>query len=327
MYNSHKEKGIILTVFFIDVILTYNKYTKGRYKMSSDLNVISHTDGNKRISQLNLFGTHDSLTAFVDMENLSRCQSLTLKEQFALGVRLIDIRLCRRKGEFYLVHSLADCYTDESKKERLSFQSVLRDCLDFLKENPKEFLVLSIKQDRGIQSKGFFPEFYERHIRGNEENWCLKDEIPTADECRGKLVLMRRCKVRRKWKEKNRAGLDFSYWKDQGGKRKEKPLPVILSGKQKATVQDRYGLPPERKWHNCARPFLDKAQPDENNICMHFISTAYRYKNESLVKTAEEMNHYFKQYELTECKGWFFFDFPDESVANKFLKKGQGPRV
>ncbi len=287
--------------------------------MSCDRNVISRTDGNRRISQLNLFGTHDSLTAFVSLEKMSRCQSLTLKEQLSLGVRLIDIRLSKEKGEFYLVHSLADCYTDESKKERLSFSPVLDECMKFLKENPEELLVLSVKQDRGLQSKSFFPEFYEKYIRGNEESWYLGSEIPCVNECRGKMVLMRRCRVRKKWKDNNPSGLDFSLWKDQGNKRSDKPLPVILSSEQRATVQDRYVLEPERKWHSCAKPFIDRAEPDENNICVHFISTAFRYKNETLVKTAEEMNVYFRQYELKDGKGWFFFDFPDENIANKFV--------
>ncbi len=286
--------------------------------MSTERSIISLADGEKRISQINLFGTHDSLTAFVSLENLSRCQNLTLKEQLRLGVRLIDIRLSRKKGEFYLVHSLADCYTDESKSERLTFAAVLSECLGFLRENPGEFLVLSVKQDRGIQSRGFFPEFYDKYIRGNEESWYLGDKIPCVEECRGKLVLMRRCKLWKGWRKENPSGLDFSHWRDQGNRRSKKPLPVILNREQKATVQDRYILSPEDKWNKCVKPFLDRAETDENHICVHFISTAYRYKNETLVKTAAEVNDCFKAHELEEGKGWFFFDFPDEDIANKF---------
>lgn len=289
--------------------------------MGSEMNSITCTEGTGRISRLNLFGTHDSLTAFVAMENVCRCQTLTLREQLRLGVRLVDVRLCRKKDEFYLVHSLADCYTDESKKERLSFSAVLEDCLSFLKENPDEFLVLSIKQDRGIQSRSFFPQFYEKYIRGAEDSWCLESEIPTVEKCRGKIVLMRRCKVWKKWRRENPSGLDFSHWKDQGSTRKKKPLPVILNPKQKAVVQDRYGLSPEKKWYKSAKPFLDSAEPDENLICVHFISTAFRYKGESLVRTAEEMNGFFREYELSGVKGWFFFDFPDEDIANKFANR------
>lgn len=288
--------------------------------MKGARNILSLCEGEKRISEINLFGTHDSLTAFVSLENMSKCQDLTLKEQLELGVRLIDVRLTEKKGEFYLVHSLADCYTDESKSERLTFAQVLDKCLSFLKENPGEFLVLSVKQDRGIQSRSFFPAFYERYIRGNADKWYLGDEIPTVEECRGKLVLMRRCKLRKKWQDKNMAGLDFSHWIDQGNRRSDRALPVKLNKKQTATVQDRYIFSPGRKWHKCEKPFLDSAKPDENNIFVHYISTAYRYKNETLVRTAREMNDYFKEYELKDSKGWFFFDFPDEEIADKFMR-------
>lgn len=267
-----------------------------------------------KISRLNLFGTHDSLTAFVDMEKMSRCQSLTLKEQFNLGVRLIDIRLNKKRGDFFLVHSLADCYADKEKKIPLSFSAVFEECLCFLRENPEDFLVLSIKQDRGIQSRFFFPAFYEKYIKGKEKAWYLGDIIPCVGECKGKLVLMRRCKV---FPSFDGCGLDFSHWKDQGKKRSEKIYPVILNERQKAVVQDRYSLEPQRKWYKCAKPFLDKCKADENNICLHFISTAFRYKNESLTKTAREMNELFKAYPLFREKGWFFFDFPDEEIAKK----------
>lgn len=274
----------------------------------------------KKISEINLFGTHDSLTAFVDMEKVCRCQTLTLREQFSLGVRLIDVRLNRKKDGFYLVHSLADCYENKDKKVPMPFSSVLKDCFDFLKENPDEFIVMSVKQDRGIQNRFFFPAFYSQYIRGNEEKWYLGSEIPSVSECRGKIVLMRRCKLMPNFRKKAPCGLDFSYWKDQGKKWSEKIYPVKLSKTQTAMVQDRYGLEPERKWHKCAKPFLDSCKCDKDNICVHFISTAFRYKNESLVRTAEEMNSYFKSYDLRENKGWFFFDFPDEEIAKKFTE-------
>lgn len=272
----------------------------------------------KKISEINLFGTHDSLTAFVDMEKVCRCQSLTLREQLSLGVRLIDVRLNRKKDGFYLVHSLADCYADKDKTIPLSFTAVLEECLDFLKENPDDFIVMSVKQDRGIQSRFFFPAFYSQYIKGNEEKWCLGEEIPSASDCRGRIVLMRRCKVLPSYKKEVSCGLDFSRWRDQGKTWSERVYPVRLSKAQKATVQDRYGLAPERKWHKCAKPFLDSCKCDKDNVCVHFISTAYRYKNESLVRTAREMNDFFREYDLAEGKGWFFFDFPDEEIAKKF---------
>lgn len=273
------------------------------------------------LSQVNIAGTHDSCTAFCTMENMCRCQSLTVKEQLDMGIRLFDIRLYKSGNSFYLCHSLADCFSEADKKTKLTFDAVLNDLRTFLKENPEEILIVSIKQDRGIMNRFFFPSFYKKYIVGNENEWYLKNEIPTVGACRGKMVLMRRCKVFPWWKKDKSCGLDFSLWKDQGSKRKEKIYPVYLSKTQKAVVQDRYGLSPLRKWEKCEKPFLDSCKCDKDNIAVHFISTAYRYKNENLEKTACEMNNLFKSYELKEGKGWFLFDFPDEEIIAKFNNK------
>lgn len=273
------------------------------------------------LSAVNIAGTHDSCTAFCTMENMCRCQSLTVKEQLALGIRLFDIRLYKSGSTFYLCHSLADCFSDSEKKTKLTFDSVLDDFSAFLRENPDETLIVSIKQDRGIMNRFFFPSFFEKHILGKENQWYLKNEIPSLGACRGKMVLMRRCKVFPWWKKGKQCGLDFSHWKDQGSKRSEKTYPVFLNKKQKAVVQDRYGLAPLRKWEKCEKTFLDSCVCDKDNIAVHFISTAYRYKNESLEKTAEEMNAFFKACELKKAKGWFLFDFPDEEIMEKFEKK------
>ena len=270
------------------------------------------------LSEVNVPGTHDSCTAYCTMENMCRCQSLTVKEQLALGIRLFDIRLYRSGKDFYICHSLADCFADSAKKQKLTFDDVISDFREFLKANPSETLIVSVKQDRGIMNRWFFPSFYERHIVGNENEWYLENKIPALGDCRGKMVLMRRCKIFPWWGKGRECGLDFSHWKDQGNKRKEKIYPVKLNAVQRAVVQDRYGLAPMRKWERCEVPFLKKCVCDKNNIAVHFISTAYRYKNESLVKTAEEMNSLFKAYELKEGKGWFLFDFPDEDIIKKF---------
>ena len=273
------------------------------------------------LSEINIPGTHDSCTAFCTMENMCRCQSLTVKQQLDKGIRLFDIRLYKSGNNFYLCHSLADCFCEAEKTNRLTFDAVLDEFRTFLKNNPDETLIVSIKQDRGIMNRFFFPSFYERYICGNECEWYLKNEIPALGECRGKMVLMRRCKVFPWWKKGKDCGLDFSRWKDQGNKRKEKIYPVHLNKNQKAIVQDRYGLAPLRKWEKCEKPFLDFCVCNKDNIAVHFISTAYRYKNESLAKTADESNALFKGCELKACKGWFLFDFPDEEIIKMFENK------
>ena len=92
------------------------------------MNILSQISDNTYLSELNIAGTHDSATAYVAMENTARCQDKTIAEQLKMGVRLLDIRLTKKAGEFYLVHSLADCYIDEAKTKRMPFGEVLADC-------------------------------------------------------------------------------------------------------------------------------------------------------------------------------------------------------
>lgn len=187
--------------------------------------VMSRVSGDVPISMLNFAGTHDSATAFVSLEKISRCQELTVAEQLSLGIRLLDIRLFNFAGEFFLVHAQADCFADERKKKKLTFDGVLSDCAAFLGENPRETIIMSIKKDRGmIFQEQFFKSFYNRYIRGNEDKWFLENRIPTLDECRGKIVLMRRSRRLRSFESKNSCGLDFSVWKDQASKSKQNPL-------------------------------------------------------------------------------------------------------
>ncbi len=279
------------------------------------------------ISEINIPGTHDSCTAFCTMENMSRCQELTVRQQLERGIRLFDIRLNKSGNEFYLVHSLADCFSDSGKQNKLTFSEVQNDFCEFLKANPEETVVVSVKQDRGIMNRWFFPSFYDKYIKGNEGEWCLANENPTLSECRGKMVLMRRCRIWPSFRKKHPAGLDFSYWKDQKGKRKKGHEKVVLSPGIKdpvltAFVQDRYSLEPCVKWNESAKPFLEKSVTNRASIYVHFLSTAYREKGETLFETAERVNAEFMKYELKgDCaQGWMLFDFPSEELVDKVIK-------
>lgn len=280
------------------------------------MNVISLLDDNKLISCVNIVGTHDSATAYVDMENTARCQDKAIAEQLNLGIRLLDIRLGKKEDNFYLVHALANCYCDRDKKRQMTFDEVFSLCKNFLKENPEEFIILSVKQDRGIMSKGFFPQFYNRYIKGNESFWYLKSNLPTVGECRGKMVLMRRCKVRRKFSLENQCGLDFSFWKDQA-KNKMTALPVKLNGDTTALIQDRYSLKKEDKWQ-CSKAYLDIAHADKSSLNVHFISTSAKTDG-SLVGTAEYINKKFMAYELKKSSGWILCDFVTKEIAEKIM--------
>ncbi len=284
------------------------------------MNILSELSDDIYISEMNFAGTHDSATAYVAMESSACCQDKTVAEQLAMGVRLLDIRLSRKEGEFYLVHALADCYSDKKKTKRLTFGQVLSDCKSFLRDNPGETLIVSVKQDRGIMSRGFFPKFYDKYIKGDESLWYLENSVPTLGECRGKIVLMRRCKVWQSYENKVSCGLDFSYWKDQDSK-KMKAERVILSAEKdillSALVQDRYCLGPQKKWQ-CVKAYLDCAEVSACKLAVHFISTSVRTKG-SLAPTAEYINAEFMKYDLKSKTGWILCDFPSDALIKKIM--------
>lgn len=280
------------------------------------MNILSGISDALYLSELNIAGTHDSATAYVSMENMARCQNKTVAEQLCMGVRLLDIRLTAKGGEFYLIHSLADCYSDEAKTKRMTFGEVLSCCKDFLKENPKETIIVSIKQDRGIMNRWFFPPFYDKYIKGDEDSWYLKNNIPTLGECRGKLVLMRRCRVWKSFYKTSDGGLNFSFWPDQARKRM-KAKRLRLNSDTQAIVQDRYGLEPKAKWV-CSKNYLDSAVTDKNNLALHYISTSARTDG-NLVGTAEYINKKFMGYPLKKATGWIFCDFPTTELIEKIM--------
>lgn len=283
-------------------------------------NVLSALSGGILLSELNLAGTHDSATAFCAFSRLAKCQSHTFREQLKMGIRLLDIRLCRTGNRFYLVHSKANCYCDETKKARLSFDEVFQVLTSFLRENPRETIVLSVKQDRGCFEKSFFKAFYNTYIRGQESVWFLENRVPHLSECGGKLVLLRRCKKNDGFESKAACGLDFSVWADQASRTETEPLSVRLSEMCRATVQDRYRLAPELKWDACAKPFLESACPSPKHICLHFLSSCGG--NGIPEENAAYVNAQFATYDLPKDRpcGWFFLDFATEALCDKIMQ-------
>lgn len=283
--------------------------------------------GDIHLSQVNIPGTHDSCTAFCTMENVARCQSLTISQQLDMGIRLFDLRLGKKKGRYFLVHSLATCFSDKEKSKVLFVEEVLDAFKKFLRENPREVIIVSIKQDRGIMSRFFFEKLYKEIILADKDMWYLENDNPLLSSCRGKMVLMRRCKLRKGFKQNQTTGIDFSFWPDQSGKKKisAESFPLSLDSNKRALltahIQDRYSLEPDVKWHSCAKPFLDACVPDKENISLSFISTSFRYKGKTIKETAQKLNSFFTEYELKKEKaqGWMLFDFPTQQLIDKVI--------
>lgn len=275
------------------------------------------------ISNINLAGSHDSATAFVDFKSFAKCQDLTIKEQLDIGIRLLDIRLCFENGKFPLIHSVANCYIDSNSKNRLYFEDVFNDCLRFLKSNPLETVVMSVKMDRGFRKNRFANMFYNAFVKGKEHFWYLDDKIPTLKEVRGKVVLMRR--FERPYDIKNekyvdKCGLDFSIWENQKTKKPVPPFKTLIGKGCFATVQDCYNLTDKLKWNNAIKPFLDKCKTTKNCIYFHCLNTSGG--SGVPAKNAKYINKKFLKYKLNDknTQGWFLIDFSTKTLVNKIIE-------
>lgn len=140
------------------------------------------------LDAINIPGTHDSGTKGMFF---GECQDTTIRQQLDMGCRFLDIRLWYTFGRLRVVHGAfnTDLYLRPN---------ILEVCFDFIKENPNEFIVMSLKEDYGSA------QFFDRHVYeelrdaardiGKTISDCffLEDRMPALSEIRGKIVIMRR---------------------------------------------------------------------------------------------------------------------------------------
>lgn len=144
---------------------------------------------NRRLSQISMPGTNDSMAhkatlLFVDH---TRTQSLALNNQYAAGIRYVDIGLKYASDHFDLYSGVAYLGYD--------FDDVLKTTQSFLKNNPSETIVMRLKQtytSAGDSDMGkVFEKYYKRY---NSLFWKPSTsgdlQNPTMKEMRGKIVLM-----------------------------------------------------------------------------------------------------------------------------------------
>lgn len=280
--------------------------------------ILSVLPGEIPLSELNLAGTHDSATAFVAFSRLARCQNQTIAGQLEMGIRFLDIRLYEDRKGLRLVHARADCYQSADSKKCLYFDEVFSACVSFLKENPRETLVVSVKLDRGSREIEFAERFYKNFIEPYPDLWYLENRVPTLDACRGKLVLFRRYVQSPELPLP--CGLDFSVWENQNSRTETVPLPVVMAPGCTALVQDRYRLAPDKKWNGSAKPFLDICKPTESRICLHYLSTCGGKGVPE--ENAAVINEWFAAYPLkTDApQGWIILDFPSQALCDKIMQ-------
>ena len=101
-----------------------------------------------------------------------------------LGIRFFDIRCRHFDGDLFIHH--------ESVYQGHTFCEVLEEVTHFLSLFPSETIFMRVKQEYSQESDITFERRVRKHInRYPAHRFWLRPEIPTVEEARGKIIILR----------------------------------------------------------------------------------------------------------------------------------------
>ena len=272
-------------------------------------------DGELPLNQIVLPGSHDSATQYVQLAFFSKCQALSVAEQLEAGCRYLDIRLGvdGHNDTFKLMHGFTNCRTSPfNPVDKLYLDDLLDDCYAFLKKHPTETVVFAVKQEHGKDSVAVFESMLNSYIREDADMWLLTDSIPTLDEARGKLVLMRRYEDEGGLEA--RSGIPL-IWADQKGAKDTRPNVVAEKNDfYTLSVQDRFEYDTEAKWEAFTKGMaMAEKRAKDGDVILSFLSTKGSLTYGHPRQFANVLNP--RLAELDSLSGWVVVDFLSPKLA------------
>lgn len=186
---------------------------------SKDLNKwMARIPDDTPLGALSIPGTHNSPT-YHNAPPSVRCQAVSPWEQLQNGVRFFDLRVQVPEpfnidsDKLNLVHSVFPISLTGNKV----FRELYDDVLKFLRENPSETLVMSLKREgSGKGTDEQLSHILKKHYT-NPQQWFTQPRVPKLSEARGKIVLVRRFnnapELKGEWGGKG-WGIDAATWAD-----------------------------------------------------------------------------------------------------------------
>lgn len=278
----------------------------------------------RNLLSLDIPGAHDCAANFIQMPRLSRCQNTDIYGLLTRGIRALDIRVAPQNNKLVLVHAIHKIFVSSEKGSRqLEINDVIKQIKRFLSENPSETVVFQFKNDSEKKMEPCFEMMWNQHISKDKSLWFTENRIPQIGEVRGKIVLLRRCKMYHFEKPytDDTAGIDFSRWEDQKVATPEAEVLLTHSKDNDAfIIQDRYKYAPKPRWQKCLKPFLDSRNAFENKYIICFTSTAGGLGGPK--HNSDYINPKFLEYSLNKDKyyGILYFDFPTKEIAKKVIE-------
>lgn len=207
------DKGEINTTVRSIDWTTYSSYVDGPCWMK-------YVDGNKYLDELSIPGTHDSSTCSVDNDtepqtSLAKCQQDYTPTQLLEGIRYFDIRLGKNNenGDPGIDHGM--CYLLKKDGGFMHLSDVIGYFKTFLNENPSEALIMLVSRGNDEATDDSVTTAFANVMDNNSDLFYTSSHVPTLNEVRGKIVLLRRFKLAGDSVDGHTWGLDLTEWDDK----------------------------------------------------------------------------------------------------------------
>lgn len=288
--------------------------SKGTY---GDMQWMAYIPDSVFLNEVNIPGTHNSGTEYVQLPFFSKCQGMDIEKQLEAGFRILDIRLGEEITEngirLKLMHGYTTCQKGKSfNSEPLYLEDVLNTCYTFLNEHSTETILFMVKHEHGDMSNEEFENVLFSYIMRDPDIWLLSEKIPNMGECRGKIVLLRRYG---NLNEGNMKGIPFIWENQKGTQNIIQSTEKENNGLFNLYVQDRYEYNTDDKWNAFVNGMNNAAaETGSGAVSLNYLSTKGSLPVGHPYYFASKLNGYFRN-RCEYIKGWVMFDFGEPYLA------------
>lgn len=181
-----KKRMIRAAVILLLIVLTYAAAAPIRRPRNSAGSWMARLEDERTLQTLSIPGTHDSGALYSFAGLFGKCQTLKIPQQLEAGVRFFDLRVRLVDNELRIYHNFVE--------QKASFEEVMDALSGYLRQNPSEFLIVSLKEeDEPIRSDKPFAQTLEAVLLRYPDVVSLSDTLPeTVGSARGKMHILAR---------------------------------------------------------------------------------------------------------------------------------------
>ncbi|MGR6874921.1 phosphatidylinositol-specific phospholipase C domain-containing protein [Pseudomonas sp. HK3] len=157
-------------------------YSHDYRAVASNPSWMANVDGTKRVSELSLPGTHDTMS--IRAGDIWQNQTMTLAQQLESGIRVFDMRTRHINNTLRMHHGVIsqDTY----------FNDVLNDIDIFLTANPSETVLFRLRSEHTPENNTqSYTQTLNTYLAANGvKRWVPTHSNPTLDDIRGQFVIL-----------------------------------------------------------------------------------------------------------------------------------------